>query len=247
MRRDVSYEFMNRQMVWHAFTVRPFLAAVANSIDPSNQEFLLFLLPLINTRALRRRVGRILSTTTSTMFSLLPRPALRDNAFSDKSTRTKGKFWAFPEDQCAICAENASFTFNLSDAADAITAASRASNPAVDAGADDDGGAPPFPIYTPYATSCGHTYCYTCLAERMMRAMDENYDERHAWSCLRCSSTVRWITRYEVPVEQVPESSDSFDERDLDSVDDYEFSSMSDVDSGSIGTYDTQSELYDSE
>lgn len=25
VKRDVSYEFMNRQMVWHAFTVRSFL------------------------------------------------------------------------------------------------------------------------------------------------------------------------------------------------------------------------------
>lgn len=24
IKREVSYEFMNRQMVWHAFTVRPF-------------------------------------------------------------------------------------------------------------------------------------------------------------------------------------------------------------------------------
>ncbi|EIN10323.1 hypothetical protein PUNSTDRAFT_99756, partial [Punctularia strigosozonata HHB-11173 SS5] len=57
VRRDVSYEFMNRQMVWHAFT-----------------EFLLFLLPLINLRLVRRRLTRLLAHTSSSLLSLLPTP-----------------------------------------------------------------------------------------------------------------------------------------------------------------------------
>ncbi|KAL0090999.1 Pex12 amino terminal region-domain-containing protein [Phycomyces blakesleeanus] len=43
MNRQVSFEFLNRQMVWHAFT-----------------EFLLFLVPLINIEKLKLRVTRML-------------------------------------------------------------------------------------------------------------------------------------------------------------------------------------------
>ncbi|KAI9101301.1 Pex12 amino terminal region-domain-containing protein [Phlyctochytrium arcticum] len=44
MNRQVSFEFMNRQLVWHAFT-----------------EFLLFLVPLINVERVKNSVARVLS------------------------------------------------------------------------------------------------------------------------------------------------------------------------------------------
>ena len=55
--RAVSYEFMNRQLVWHAFT-----------------EFLLFILPLLHLPRLRRRISKILSSgvTTASQFAFLP-------------------------------------------------------------------------------------------------------------------------------------------------------------------------------
>ncbi|KAJ3190328.1 peroxisome assembly protein (Peroxin-2) [Gaertneriomyces sp. JEL0708] len=45
MSRQVSFEFMNRQLVWHAFT-----------------EFLLFLAPLINIDRIKARIGRIIAS-----------------------------------------------------------------------------------------------------------------------------------------------------------------------------------------
>ena len=48
VKRDVSYEFMNRQMVWHAFTVNSVTNLYSLITDQfSSQEFLLFLLPLL--------------------------------------------------------------------------------------------------------------------------------------------------------------------------------------------------------
>ncbi|KAH9943387.1 peroxisomal biogenesis factor 2 [Epithele typhae] len=145
--REVSFEFMNRQMVWHAFT-----------------EFLLFLLPLIDTRALRRQ----LTTFTShlTLSSILPAPlrALAGSPAAEKSEQAapRGKYWALSEDQCAICADNASTNLNFSDPANALTSLAPCPHYV-----------PQFPIHNPYITSCGHVFCYYCLTDRMMRAADE--------------------------------------------------------------------------
>ncbi|KAG1752653.1 Pex12 amino terminal region-domain-containing protein [Suillus paluster] len=143
LKRDVSYEFMNRQMVWHAFT-----------------EFLLFLLPLINPRSVARRL-------TSTLSSLLPAPSPTQKIRSPK----RGKYYALPPEQCAICAENAALNGTENHL---------------------------YPITTPYLASCGHTYCYACLAERMLRAAD---DGSRGWTCLRCAEEVRSADRYKLEGE----------------------------------------------
>ncbi|KAG8218626.1 hypothetical protein J3R82DRAFT_4290 [Butyriboletus roseoflavus] len=202
VKREVSYEFMNRQMVWHAFT-----------------EFLLFLLPLINTRSVQRRVTRLVSQLTL--------PAILSNnskGASRSSLRKHGKYEALPADQCAICAENASYTLNLGYSADALLAASAAEGEL----GTTDYEVPPFPIYTPYVTSCGHVYCYHCIAERMMRTADEGLDS--GWECLRCAESVKSADRMEAE-ESIPAHSDT--------MSDYEFSSDLDVTdmSGSASSY----------
>lgn len=57
MNRNVSFEFLNRQLVWHAFT-----------------EFLLFLLPLIKPKRLLRRILRLPThpRLLATVFQILP-------------------------------------------------------------------------------------------------------------------------------------------------------------------------------
>ncbi|KZW04128.1 hypothetical protein EXIGLDRAFT_758429 [Exidia glandulosa HHB12029] len=157
--RSVSYEFMNRQMVWHAFT-----------------EFLLFLLPLVNMRTLRRRLNNALARVN--ISSMLPAPISRQlgltSALFPGSGRKllTGKYADLPEDQCAICAENASF-----DVTDMLDVHARSNT---------------HPIQTAYIASCGHTYCYFCLAQALLRAADEG---ERGWECLRCGEMVRDASR----------------------------------------------------
>jgi len=156
--------------------------------NTSMQEFLLFLLPLINIRVLRRRTARALSQISSTR--LMPLFGMSGLGIHEstgnsvrKATTGQGKYWALSEDQCPICAEDASasiinphpniFTPSLTVAASSSIA------PTNDP--------PQFPIQTPYVSSCGHVYCYVCLSERVLRAAD---DGELGWECLRCEAIV---------------------------------------------------------
>ncbi|KAG7096796.1 hypothetical protein E1B28_004205 [Marasmius oreades] len=200
VQRDVSYEFMNRQMVWHAFT-----------------EFLLFLLPLINARKVQRGIKRVTSSITSLLgTSQSTRPSNHNK---------RGKYWSLPEDQCAICAESASFNLNPTDPTNVFTNFTESVLPSTSHELDSE--APKYPLYTPYITSCGHLYCYHCVAERMMLFANDGEDKQ-GWECLRCSEHVTEANRF--VMETVgSEWSGS----------DYEFSSDLDITdmSGSIGTY----------
>jgi peroxin-2 len=88
-------------------------------------------------------------------------------------------------------------TVNLGDAAGALASYTPAfPTPSNDGGDENDvdGDAEPsYQITTPYLASCGHTYCYACLAERMLRAAD---DGSSGWMCLRCAEEVRSADRY---------------------------------------------------
>ncbi|EKM59328.1 uncharacterized protein PHACADRAFT_136918 [Phanerochaete carnosa HHB-10118-sp] len=181
--RDVSYEFMNRQMVWHAFT-----------------EFLLFLLPLINTRTIGRRLTQLSQISIT---SGIPQPIRAACGLSEsteagtRSSAKRGKYWSLYLDQCAICHQD-SMT-NLSDptaALSSLTAPSYSSSntgppPDVTEGSEEE--PPPFPIHTPYITDCGHTYCYVCITGRLMRTADEASGTGPGgtrWECLRCGEAV---------------------------------------------------------
>ncbi|KZF22863.1 hypothetical protein L228DRAFT_230061 [Xylona heveae TC161] len=76
--REVSFEYLNRQLVWHAFT-----------------EFLLFILPLVGISRWRRWLGR----AWRKMRSLMPRTG-DDNGEDSRST---GPLGFLPERTCAIC------------------------------------------------------------------------------------------------------------------------------------------------
>lgn len=76
--REVSFEYLNRQLVWHAFT-----------------EFLLFLLPLVGISRWRRWLARTWRKTKS---------ILRRNESGDEEGMKSGGELAFlPERTCAIC------------------------------------------------------------------------------------------------------------------------------------------------
>ncbi|KAI0750821.1 peroxisomal biogenesis factor 2 [Daedaleopsis nitida] len=244
--REVSYEFMNRQMVWHAFT-----------------EFLLFLLPLINTRALRRQFKSMISRASLTSF--LPSPirsltGIPNSTQTEKQSR-RGKYWALSDDQCAICADNASTNLNFSHPANALSSLSAVSPYAAGAttvpDSDDPDYVPQFPINTPYVTSCGHVYCYYCLTERMMRTADDRSGvgpKGAQWECLRCAEGIAAADRLEAEA-QGPEYESGVDDGEDDTMSgisgmtfdygsedvDTEFTDMS----GSVGSYgDSESGMW---
>ncbi|KAL8689873.1 MAG: hypothetical protein Q9218_004550 [Villophora microphyllina] len=74
--RQVSFEYLNRQLVWHAFT-----------------EFLLFLLPLVGISRWRRWVSRAWQKAK----------AMIRQGGSEEDTGEKGELAFLPERTCAIC------------------------------------------------------------------------------------------------------------------------------------------------
>ncbi|KAG9237355.1 Pex12 amino terminal region-domain-containing protein [Amylocarpus encephaloides] len=95
--REVSFEYLNRQLVWHAFT-----------------EFLLFVLPLVGISRWRRWLARVWRKTKSIMTS-----------GSEEEEHIKaGEFAFLPERTCAICYQDQNST---SSSEAQITAASGAS------------------------------------------------------------------------------------------------------------------------
>ncbi|KAG8722821.1 peroxisome assembly protein (Peroxin-2) [Ceratobasidium sp. 394] len=176
--RSVNYDFMNRQMVWHAFT-----------------EFLLFLLPLINTKSLKRRLTHLTTSLQPHSYLSLPlfiRPLFGLPPASALSETNKpelqGPYYALPPSECAICAEDAAPTIPHSTAPDLSERTQDI--PPTEKWIPEK--APTHPLNTPYITSCGHAYCYVCVADRMLRAADDGGD---TWECLRCLAPVVRIHR----------------------------------------------------
>lgn len=74
--RQVSFEYLNRQLVWHAFT-----------------EFLLFVLPLVGISRWRRWISRAWQKTT----------AMVRQSESEETIGQEGELAFLPERTCAIC------------------------------------------------------------------------------------------------------------------------------------------------
>lgn len=75
--REVSFEYLNRQLVWHAFT-----------------EFLLFLLPLVGISRWKRWLARAWKKTVS---------AFKSHGDEDEVAEKQGELGHLPERTCAIC------------------------------------------------------------------------------------------------------------------------------------------------
>lgn len=75
--REVSFEYLNRQLVWHAFT-----------------EFLLFLLPLVGISRWRRWLSRAWRKTKAT---------LKSGSDDNEPEEKRGELAFLPERTCAIC------------------------------------------------------------------------------------------------------------------------------------------------
>lgn len=97
--REVSFEYLNRQLVWHAFT-----------------EFLLFLLPLVGISRWRRWLARAWRKTSS---------ILRKNSPQDEDdTTATGELGFLPERTCAICYQDQNPTSTTEQELVALTGAS---------------------------------------------------------------------------------------------------------------------------
>ena len=79
IRRDISFEYLNRQLVWHAFT-----------------EFLLFLLPLVGIQRWRRWISK-----TWRKVKMMASAANSGTASQEKER--EGELYFLPERTCAIC------------------------------------------------------------------------------------------------------------------------------------------------
>jgi peroxin-2 len=82
--REVSFEYLNRQLVWHAFT-----------------EFLLFVLPLVGISRWRRWLARAWRKTKSVMMQ---------SGIAEEEETKSGELSILPERTCAICYQDQNFT-----------------------------------------------------------------------------------------------------------------------------------------
>ena len=96
--RQVSFEYLNRQLVWHAFT-----------------EFLLFLLPLVGISRWRRWLSRAWRRAKG-----LVKPVGDDS----EETESKGELAFLPERTCAICYQDQNPTSTAENEVLAISGAS---------------------------------------------------------------------------------------------------------------------------
>jgi peroxin-2 len=116
-------------------------------------------------------------------------------ADKEEAVERRGKYWSLPEDQCAICAEDASFSIT-DPRHDMYTSRSLPNSSSQPAHSDVP---PRFPLQTPYITSCLHQYCYVCVSERILRAADEG---EPTWECLRCVAMVLSADRVDADIAQ---------------------------------------------
>ena len=136
--REVSFEFLNRQLVWHAFT-----------------EFLLFLLPLVGISRWKRWITRAWKKTRATVTNL--RAGKRAEDDEAEEAMHAGELNFLPERTCAICYQDQNPAGGRSEQ-DVISAGA---NTGIIGNASTD-------ITNPYETvECGCIYCFVCLARRI--------------------------------------------------------------------------------
>lgn len=182
--RNVSFDFLNRQLVWEAFT-----------------EFLLFLMPLVDLNAARRWVRRAL-------YRLTPSFAATSTTNGDAaaaSKKAKGPLSHLPAGICAICASQAAAPLNSDPSAHVTDPVDPTTSTAFLASLSKDASHSGQEVTVPYVVACcGAGYCYYCIAGAMLeweRARKENHGTAAAgksegWSCLRCAQPVLEIKRW---------------------------------------------------
>lgn len=175
------------------------------------------MLPFVNTRVIRRRIYRTLFSAGTLIRSYMP-GAETNTSHEHQVTSKRKKYWSLSRDQCAICAENASFSVNPSGYGNAFSLSQR--QPSHSSGTEP----PAYPLNIPYIASCGDIYCYHCISERMIRAAE---DGESRWECLRCGELITGAERLPADVGGNETSDYDFSDEELEST------SLS----GSMGSY----------
>jgi len=144
--REVSFEYLNRQLVWHAFT-----------------EFLLFLLPLVGISRWRRILSRAWRKIKPSLLALFGRKSATTD--DDEDTEASGELAFLPERTCAICYRDQNPTTATEQD---IMTQSAGGGGVVGSAATD--------ITNPYeAVPCGCIYCFACLAQRIANEEGEGW------------------------------------------------------------------------
>lgn len=159
--RNVSYDFLNRQLVWEAFT-----------------EFLLFVMPILNLQAIRKRLGQLIDRkkwfgpgTDATL-----NEKARQDGTAEDGTALAGPLKHLSPDVCAICYLKSPATGDALDPVDPTTSTAFLASMSHK---DDN-------VTVPYVTSCcGARYCYYCIASAIV-------DD---FTCLRCGRKVTDVKR----------------------------------------------------
>lgn len=137
--REVSFEYLNRQLVWHAFT-----------------EFLLFLLPLVGISRWRRWIARAWKRAKTSLHKL----RTGDQSVDEDEEMQKGELAFLPERTCAICYQDQNPAGGRSEQ-DVLSSSAAGGNTGIVGSAATD-------ITNAYsAISCGCIYCFVCLARRI--------------------------------------------------------------------------------
>lgn len=135
--REVSFEYLNRQLVWHAFT-----------------EFLLFLLPLVGIARWRRWLSKAWQRANALV--------RRTGSSKDGAAALKtGELAFLPERTCAICYQDQNPAGGMGESDVAAISAAAGSGSGVVGSAQTDVTNP----YE--AVPCGCVYCFVCLAQRL--------------------------------------------------------------------------------
>ncbi|KAI9797321.1 MAG: hypothetical protein M1825_006019 [Sarcosagium campestre] len=136
--REVSFEYLNRQLVWHAFT-----------------EFLLFILPLVGISRWRRLISRAWRKFKALSTS---RSSQGGKTESQEPEIKQGELAFLPERTCAICYADQSAPIMPGSV-------SNVTNPS---GGGGIVGSSATDITNPYASlPCRCVYCFVCIVTRL--------------------------------------------------------------------------------
>jgi peroxin-2 len=135
--REVSFEYLNRQLVWHAFT-----------------EFLLFLLPLVGVSRWRRIAGRSWRQVVRFFQGLVGQKVNPE----EEDFKKGGELGFLPERTCAICYADLNITAGAGDETDIVAGT---------AGGGVVGSAQTDITNPYEAIPCGDVYCFVCITQRI--------------------------------------------------------------------------------
>lgn len=161
------------------------------------QEFLLFLLPLINLRRIRLRLTRSLHSTPLSPY--LP------SFLTPSTSKTQGLLPNLSRTTCPLCYTRTTIASpNIGDADPTDPTVTMFGNFGTRTESDSQ-------VRTAYEVDCcGGRYCYYCIVGQLVRWDEERAGLDGAWSCVRCGKEVGSVKRVEKgDVEEVEEKEKS--------------------------------------